>query len=159
MNHQPAIFKLQLRQNAPGGVKPSGIFSSWGTCSWRPPGWRTIRCRVFCGAVFFWSPSMGLPQNTRPGKLTVCELENGYLYLFIVDLPFFEMVIVHSYVNVYQRVSILSVDWSKVKLEPESPMILMGKSRWVSGSDFPVKTNPPPLLGWELGVESPPVKG
>ena len=42
-------------------------------------------------------------RHTRPGKtVTVCELENGPVE--IVDLPSYKMVIVHSYVNVYQRV-------------------------------------------------------
>jgi hypothetical protein len=52
-----------------------------------------------------------------------------------VDLPFFEMVIVHGYVNVYQRVSILSMDWIKVKLEPESPI-------WENPDGFPVQIFP-----------------
>ena len=45
----------------------------------------------------------GATKLTRPGKLTVCELEHGPVE--IVDLPSYKMVIFHSYVNVYQRVS------------------------------------------------------
>jgi hypothetical protein len=45
-----------------------------------------------------------IPVITRPGKLKVCELENGLVE--IVDLPFKNGWIFHSYVKVYQRVPI-----------------------------------------------------
>ena len=48
---------------------------------------------------------MGLKHGGKhgAGKLTVCDIENGPVE--IVDLPINSMVIFHSYVNVYQRVS------------------------------------------------------
>ena len=60
---------------------------------------RTVKVGWFGG--FFGQSSPGnLPDTLNPGNLTVCELENGHRK-WIYPL---KMVIVHSYVNVYQRV-------------------------------------------------------
>jgi hypothetical protein len=52
------------------------------------------------------TPWAGIQPLGNPcGKQTVCELEA--IAIEIVDLPSYNMVIFHSYVNVYQRVTIL----------------------------------------------------
>ena len=59
--------------------------------------------------VQFYGELNPMSWDTTPGepcgKQTVCELEA--IAIEIVDLPSYNMVIFHSYVNVYQRVTIL----------------------------------------------------